>query len=405
MTSSRPAPPSSARAPRSRRGGKPRSSRRLGFDVLAGLVLGVIVSAWAVSIVAAYRERLDPPAARPAAGGQRAAAARSAVAAPPPAPVLARSVAHTLGASLTDPRAASTAYLDDAALNGMIAELRGQSGKLKAVIRAPNADLAEEANTNVSATYQGEHGQEVTSAKLAAPADPGIYKLAVQLGKISQPISDLRVITMVPFAQKKDDRIGLYYLGSWPYEGGGKPRAAAYANPTGFIEVTRENRGTDVSEHFKLGDFLTKDQLDVWPKYLLLQPKLVDKLELTIQELRKEGYRVDHVFVMSGFRTPRYNKAGGNTAGRVSLSRHMYGDASDVYVDNDRDGQPDDLNGDGRVDLEDSKIFADAAEKVEQRYPALVGGIGIYKACCGHGPFTHIDTRGYRARWYGEGAG
>ena len=35
----------------------------------------------------------------------------------------------------------------------------------------------------------------------------------------------------------------------------------------------------------------------------------------------------------------------------------------------------------------------------------IVGGIGIYKACCGHGPFTHIDTRGYRARWFGEGAG
>ena len=59
----------------------------------------------------------------------------------------------------------------------------------------------------------------------------------------------------------------------------------------------------------------------------------------------------------------------------------------------------------GRVDTKDAKVFGDAAEKVERQYPALVGGIGIYKACCGHGPFTHIDTRGYRARWYGEGAG
>ena len=321
---------------------------------------------------------------------------------PPP---LSSSVARTVGASLTDPRATSTAYLDDAALRGALAEMRGQSGKLKAVIRAPNADLAEEADTNVSATYEGEKGNEVTTDKLAAPADPGIYKLAVQLGKISQPIGDLRVITMVPFAEKKNERIGLYYLGSWPYESGGKPKTASYANPTGFIEVTPANRNTEVSEHFELGDFLTKDQPNVWPKYLLLEPKLVDKLELTIEELRKEGHRVDHVFVMSGFRTPRYNKSGGNTGGRASLSRHMYGDASDVYVDNDRDGQPDDLNGDGKVDLQDSKVFADAAEKVEQRYPALVGGIGIYKACCGHGPFTHIDTRGYRARWYGEGAG
>jgi uncharacterized protein YcbK (DUF882 family) len=227
----------------------------------------------------------------------------------------------------------------------------------------------------------------------------------VQLGKISKPVEDLRVITMVPFAEKKNDRIGLYYLGSWPYENGGKPRTASYSNPSGFIEVTAENKSTAVSEHFKLGDFLTKDQYDVWPKYLLLEPKLLDKLELTVAELEKEGHHVDHVFVMSGFRTPRYNKGGGNTGGRANLSRHMYGDASDVYVDNDRDGQPDDLNGDGKVDTQDAKVFADAAEKVERQYPALVGGIGIYKACCGHGPFTHIDTRGYRARWYGEGAG
>src|SRR6185369_12860026 len=97
------------------------------------------------------------------------------------------------------------------------------------------------------------------------------------------------------------------------------------------------------SEHFMLRDFLTKGQVNVWPKYLLLQPRLVDKLELTIQELQQMGVRVDHVHVMSGFRTPDYNHSGGNTEGRANLSRHMYGDASDVYVDNNRDGQPDDI--------------------------------------------------------------
>ena len=377
-------PPRGSRRP-PRWGAQRTGRQRLLFDALAGLLLGVVLSAWAVSIMAARGERPEPGKADP----------------PPPRP----SVARTLGATLADPRAKSTAYLDNAALQGLVAALRGQSGKLKAVIRSPNADLAEEASENIGATFEGPSGKEVTSATLTAPAQPGMYKLAVQLGKLSQPIQDLRIITMVPFSEKKGERIGLYYLGSWPYEKGGKPRSAAYANPSGFIEVTPQNRATPVSEHFKLGDFLTKDQPDVWPKYLHVDPKLLDKLELTIEELQKEGRRVDHVFVMSGFRTPRYNKSGGNPGGRASLSRHMYGDASDVYVDNDRDGQPDDLNGDGRVDAADAKVFADAAEKVEQQHPALVGGIGIYKACCGHGPFTHIDTRGYRARWYGEGAG
>jgi hypothetical protein len=373
-----------------------RSGRqRLVFDVAAGLLLGAFVSAWAVSIVAAYRERPAPGAAEFAA---------PAVPAPARAPAPASAV-RRVEASLMDPQTKSTAYLDDAVLKGLIAGLRGESGKLKAAFRPPNADLAAEADEGLSATYEGQSGKEVAVDKLVAPADPGVYKVAVQLGKVSRPIEDLRIITMVPFTEKKNERIGLYYLGSWPYESGGKPRLPTYANPAGFVEVTQSNRATPVSEHFKLGDFLTKDQYDVWPKYVLLDPKLLDKLELTIEELQKEGHPVEHVFVMSGFRTPRYNKSGGNPGGRASLSRHMYGDASDVYVDNDRDGQPDDVNGDGRVDREDAKVFADAAEKVEQRHPALVGGIGIYKACCGHGPFTHIDTRGYRARWYGEGAG
>ncbi len=337
-----------------------------------------MLSTWAVSVVAGYRER--------GSGG---------------APSERERPARALSAALTDPRAKSTAYLEQANLDAFVGTLRGRSGKLRAVIRAPNADLAEEADTHVVA--EEESGRAVATG--AAPADPGMYRLAVELGKVREPVEDLRLITLVPFARKKDERIGLYYLGSWPFERGGRPRSPAYGNPAGFIEVTRENRNTPLSEHLRLGDFLTKDQFDVWPKYVFVEPKLLDKLELTITELEKEGHHVEHLFVMSGFRTPRYNETGGNTGGRASLSRHIFGDAADVYVDNDGDGQPDDLNGDGKVDLKDAKVLGAAAEKVESREPALVGGIGIYKACCGHGPFTHIDTRGYRARWFGEGAG
>jgi hypothetical protein len=66
---------------------------------------------------------------------------------------------------------------------------------------------------------------------------------------------------------------------------------------------------------------------------------------------------------MSGFGTPRYNREGGQTSGRASLSRHMYGDATDVFVDNDRDGWTDDVNRDGRVDIHDAEVVARAAER------------------------------------------
>jgi hypothetical protein len=83
----------------------------------------------------------------------------------------------------------------------------------------------------------------------------------------------------------------------------------------------------------------------------------------------------------------------------------MYGDAGDIFIDNDGNGVMDDLNRDGRIDVKDAEVISAAAERVESRYPALAGGVGTYPACCGHGPFTHIDTRGYRARWRGTGTG
>ena len=257
---------------------------------------------------------------------------------------------------------------------GDLRPLRGDSGMLRYAPALPGATVA----TNVR-----------------APQKPGIHGVG----------GDMSVVTLVPRSQKRDGRIGPYRLGSWPFEGGGKPRTPRYAAPKGFIEVTPQNQDFRVSEHFRLRQFLTKDQFNVWPKYLPLDPLLVDKLELTIQELRRQGVRVDHVHVMSGFRTPRYNSGGGNTAGRANLSRHMYGDGADVYVDNNRDGYPDDITGDGRVTVRDAERFAAAAEAVERRHRSLVGGIGIYVACCGHGPFTHIDVRGNRARWRGSGSG
>ena len=157
-----------------------------------------------------------------------------------------------------------------------------------------------------------------------------------------------------------------------------------------------------MSDHFRLRDFLTHDQQSVWPKYLVLEPRLLDKLELVLADLEAHGTRTGGVFVMSGFRTPQYNAGGGNTAGRAGLSRHMYGDASDIFIDNDHNGAMDDLNHDGRVNINDARVIEAAVERVEREHPALIGGAGVYTAGPGHGPFIHIDVRGYRARWVGS---
>ena len=343
------------------------------FNWLAVIVILLMMAAWAGGIVEARRQHRELERDAKAAG---VPAAAQPTLPPPPAP------SRTITSALTEQPAQTAPFLSAALLD----KLGGESGKLYFATRQPGAPVAQ--------------GESPT-----APPDPGMYKLASQIDQATRAMADFNLFTLVPASQKQQGRIGLYYLGTWPFEKGGKPKTPAYATPSGFIQVTPQNENTLVSEHFRLHDFLTHNQSDVWPKYIPLNPNLVDKLELTIGELQAQGIRVNRVTVMSGFRTPSYNATGGNTEGRANLSRHMYGDAADIFIDNDGNGAMDDLNHDGRVDVRDADVIRVAVDRVEQKHPSLVGGVGVYSACCGHGPFTHIDVRGYRARWRGFGNG
>jgi hypothetical protein len=355
------------------------------FTWIMVVVVLLYVTAWIATVIEINRIRDTPVAVE---GGEH-----EEPAAPPMSPV------KSITTSVLAPEVPKTTYLTDSML-GFLHPLRGLSGDLRYAPALPGSRVVRTAPGGASVVIDG---SEVSG--FVAPRKPGIYDFAVEMNSARREIEDISIVTLVPRSQKQRGRIGSYQLGTWPFEKGGRPKTPRYVAPEGFIQVTPQNQTFEVSEHFQLRQFLTKDQHSVWPKYLLLDPLLVDKLELTIQQLRKEGVRVEHVHVMSGFRTPRYNAGGGNTGGRANLSRHMYGDAADVYVDNNRDGQPDDITGDGRVTVRDAERFAAAAEKVERQHRSLVGGIGVYVACCGHGPFTHVDVRGFRARWRGTGNG
>lgn len=356
------------------------------FTWVAVVVVLLYATAWIGALAEKHRRAKDPVFGAPVAQ------------AVPVAPTVA-SVRENITGRIFGPEAPRAPFLTEAML-AFLHPLRGESGEVRYVPTLPGEPVVEDAPGGARAVVEGS-----PRADFSAPEKTGIYKFAVELNKATKKIDGISIVTLVPTSQKRAGRIGSYQLGSWPFEAGGKPTSERYAPPEGFIEVTKENQDFHVSEHFRLRDFLTKDQRDVWPKYLLLDPLLIDKLELTIQELERQGVRITGMHVMSGFRTPRYNHSGGNTAGRANLSRHMYGDAADVYVDNDRNGQPDDITGDGHVTVRDAERFAQAAETVERNYRSLIGGIGVYTACCGHGPFTHIDVRGYRARWRGTGNG
>lgn len=203
------------------------------------------------------------------------------------------------------------------------------------------------------------------------------------------------VFTMRSFGQKVRAWLNGYRLGYWPEEKG-RLRSEAYRNPDGFIEVTPENEDTRVSEHFRLRDFISHDQQNVWPKYLVLREPLLDKLELVIEDLNDHGVNAEGLRIRSGFRTPARNQAV-RGEGSARDSRHQFGDAADVYIDQVGNGRMSDLNGDGKVNVADVKMILDAVERVEGRYPELVGGTGLYSGR--NGQFAHIDVRGVRARW------
>jgi uncharacterized protein YcbK (DUF882 family) len=315
-------------------------------------------------------------------------------------------VARALGAApspLSPDAQPDVTFLINAAMQPFIdwEGIRGASGEVRVVLQdiGDTLTLPDALPAEVAVTYfpaaGGQPGPGDTTAIAGGhpPDRPGIWNVALRARNAVREVPNLNVITLVPRTELRSGRIGTYRIGDWPRGEG------AYAPPRGFVEVTRENMNTHVSKHFQLRHFLTKGQEGVWPKYVVISPRLLDKLELTIQELEAMGHPVENVFVVSGFRTPWYNAHGGTTQGRGALSRHMYGDAADIAIDNTRNGCMDDLNGDGRVDIRDARIIVEAAERVERKYPHLIGGIGIYRPAPGHCGMVHIDTRGSRARW------
>lgn len=226
-----------------------------------------------------------------------------------------------------------------------------------------------------------------------APEQMGHYPIVLSHGGHSMK---LNIFVMRPAGEVRDGWLGDYRIGEYarkPLRG-----LSAYRPPRGFVEVTPELRKIKVSPHFTLGQFLCKQESG-WPKYMVLRPELLLKLEQVLALVNEKGIRTDSFEIMSGFRTPWYNRAIGN---RTTFSRHVYGGAADIFIDvPPRDGVMDDLNGDGRSNKRDADYLYDLLDgwKSKPRWARLIGGLASYRATAAHGPFVHVDARGYRARW------
>lgn len=226
-----------------------------------------------------------------------------------------------------------------------------------------------------------------------APDTPGHHEIFLVRNDETMLVN---VFVLTPFRNGKDDNLNGYRVGQYnptPLRG-----LDNYLPPEGFIDMQPGMEDIEIAPHFKLGQFICKQQPGNDPTYLLVETQLLVKLEALLEAANDKGWKADTFFVMSGFRTPFYNAAIGN---KTTSSRHLFGDASDIYIDDDGDGVMDDLDGDGKVTKADAVALANLAKSVAENDPVNwpSGGIGIYDANAIHGPFVHIDARGYRARW------
>lgn len=85
-------------------------------------------------------------------------------------------------------------------------------------------------------------------------------------------------------------------------------------------------------------------------------------------ESAREHFGDRPVMITSGYRCPKHNAA----VGGASTSRHMEGDAVDFHVEG--------------ISPAEVYIYMDSIV-------GEGGGVGMYDS------FTHIDSRGYKARW------
>lgn len=230
--------------------------------------------------------------------------------------------------------------------------------------------------------------------ELKAPNKVGNYLVQVIDQKTMERIK-LNIFVLEPFSSIKNGYVNGYRIGDYPHIPASK--RDNYSLPKGFIKVTRQNKDTYLTPHFKLSQFICK-QPGNYPKYIVIQELLLDKLEYLLFKMNQKGIKADTLHIMSGYRTPYYNDSLGN----VKFSRHIFGDAADIYVDvYPKDGQMDDLNGDGQINLRDADILYNIVEESSKRreYEEYIGGLGSYRRTASHSPFIHIDTRGYKARW------
>ena len=143
---------------------------------------------------------------------------------------------------------------------------------------------------------------------------------------------------LVPFSAKLGSTLNGYRIGTYVAERLG--RGATSRHRPVSSRSARTSSICRLTKHLRLADFVTHDDQESWPRYAALDARLLDKIELVVAEIgslsgKGEDAQLD-LDVHSGFRTPIHNRRVKRAA---RDSRHQYGDAADVAIDSNGDGE------------------------------------------------------------------
>jgi hypothetical protein len=222
----------------------------------------------------------------------------------------------------------------------------------------------------------------------------------------------LRVFVQYPYDREGRGLIESFPIGVYPDENGPrapstvKEAASSYHPPKWFAKVGKDQRATLISPHFKIGEFCSPYS-EADPTFVAVAPRLIERLESARARLVAPDRPDPRLVILRAFLSP--NEADQLRRKGLALtefSRHLYGDAVAVIVDQDNDGVMDDLNADGKADLLDVDYLSRVFEQIE-RETRSYGGLGIHAGptdpLLPKTPYLSVDCRGKRARWSSSG--
>lgn len=177
----------------------------------------------------------------------------------------------------------------------------------------------------------------------------------------------------------------------------------AYLPPTDFYEITSETEDKFISKYARLGEFAPETVETDSDRMAAIDFELLKFWDAFHDDMKELGYDINGPRILRGYVSPqdrmRMQRLGIELA---EFTRFQYGDALAVIYDQNKDYRMDDLNEDGKIDVEDARALSEIIRDTMSENN-MYGGVGISSSFEGPNhigtPYVHIDLRGWNLNW------